>query len=208
MTNTEILSSDHPQILDRAISTLAGGGSIALPTDTVYGLAADAWNGQAVSKLYKVKRRSELKSIPVLIHGEAALDDVAADPTERVRALAAEFWPGPLTMVVNRISELPSEISATATVGVRAPNHEFALALLKMYGPLAATSANPSGQPSPTTPVQVIETLRGKIDLIIDAGETAGGVPSTVVDLTADPPTLLRQGPISLETVLRVWEDY
>ncbi len=205
MTETEILEMEHPRALDRAISILKAGGLIVIPTDTVYGLAADAWNEEAVSKLYEVKDRSEFKSIPVLLRGEAAIGEVAADPSERVNALAAEFWPGPLTIVVNRKRELPSEVSATDTVGVRAPDHEFALVLLRMYGPLAATSANPSGQPSVTTAAQVVEALGGKIDLIVDGGETAGGVPSTVVDLTATPPVLLREGPVSMESVLEVW---
>jgi L-threonylcarbamoyladenylate synthase len=205
MTNAEILDSDHPQVLDRAISILKDGGLVALPTDTVYGIAADAWNGKAVSKLYKVKNRSELKSIPVLLHGEAAIGEVAEDSDGRVRALAAAFWPGPLTIVVNRIPTLPSEVSATTTVGIRAPNHEFALALLKNYGPLATTSANLSGQPSATTADQVLEILGGKIDLIIDGGETARAASSTVVDITVNPPVLLREGPVSKESVLKVW---
>jgi L-threonylcarbamoyladenylate synthase len=208
MAKTEFLGTDHPQVLDRAISVLKDGGLVALPTDTVYGIAADVWNGEAVSKLYEVKRRSELKSIPVLLHGEAAIREVAEDSSDSVYALAAEFWPGPLTIVVNRRRELPSEVSTTTTVGIRAPNHEFALALLKIYGPLATTSANPSGQPSATTADQVIETIGGKINLIIDGGETAGGTPSTVVDITLKPPALLREGPISLESVLKVWKDY
>ena len=208
MTDTELLGSDHPEALDRAISTLGGGGLIALPTDTVYGLAADAWNGAAVSKLYEVKSRSELKSIPVLLSGEAAIAEVAQEPSERVRALALEFWPGPLTIVVGRKSELPSEVSATSTVGIRAPDHEFTLTLLRKFGPLATTSANPSGQPSATTAVQVIKTLRGRVDLVLDGGETRGGISSTVVDLEVSPPVLIRRGPISIEAVLRVWERY
>ncbi len=208
MTDIEVLGTDHPEALDRAISILQGGGLIALPTDTVYGLAADAWNGEAVSKLYEIKSRSELKSIPVLLSGGAAIAEVALEPSARIRVLAAEFWPGPLTIVVDRKIELPSEVSATGTVGVRAPNHEFALTLLRKFGPLAVTSANPSGQPSATTAVQVIETLRGRVDLVADGGETAGGVPSTVVDITINPPALLRQGPISIESILRVWESY
>ncbi len=199
---------DHPEALDRAISILQGGGLIVLPTDTVYGLAADPWNGEAVLKLYKIKSRSELKSIPVLLSGEAAIAEVALEPSARIRMLAAEFWPGPLTMIVDRKIELPSEVSATGTVGLRAPDHEFALTLLRKFGPLAVTSANPSGQPSSTTAVQVIETLRGRVDLLVDGGETAGGIPSTVVDLTISPPALLRQGPISIESVLRHWQGY
>ena len=208
MTDIEVLGTDHPEALDRAISILQGGGLIALPTDTVYGLAADAWNGEAVSKLYEIKSRSELKSIPVLLSGEAAIAEVALEPSARIRVLAAEFWPGPLTIVVDRKIELPSEVSATGTVGVRAPDHEFALTLLRKFGPLAVTSANPSGRPSATTAVQVIETLSGGVDLLADGGETAGGVPSTVVDITINPPVLLRQGPISIASILRVWESY
>jgi L-threonylcarbamoyladenylate synthase len=181
---------------------------VALPTDTVYGIAANAWNGEAVSKLYEVKNRNELKSIPVLLRGEEAINEVAEDSSGRVRALAAEFWPGPLTIVINRKRELPSEVSATSTVGIRAPDHEFVLTLLRMYGPLAATSANLSGQPSATTADQVIETLGGMIDLMVDGGETTGGTPSTVVDITVSPPALLRLGTISLESVLKVWENY
>ncbi len=208
MPDTEILKIDHPEVFDRAISILKSGGLIALPTDTVYGLAADPWNGEAISKLFKVKSRSELKSIPVLLRGEASIDEVAMDLPARVRAIAEKFWPGPLTIVVRRKSELPSEISATDTVGIRAPDHEFALALLQMYGPLAATSANRSGQPGATTAEQVFSSLSGMIDLIVDGGESAGGVSSTVVDFTANPPVLLREGPISLESVLRVWDNY
>jgi len=206
--DTEVIKIDRPEVFDRAISILKRGGLIALPTDTVYGLAADPWNGEAVSKLFKVKSRSELESIPVLLRGEDAIDEVAVNLTERVRAIAEKFWPGPLTIVVRRKSELPSEISATDTIGVRAPDHEFALALLEMYGPIAATSANLSGQPAATSAEQVVSSLSGMIDLIVDGGQSVGGVSSTVVDFTANPPVLLREGPISVESVLRVWENY
>jgi len=199
---------NHAEVFDRAISILKSGGLIALPTDTVYGLAADPWNGEAISQLFKVKSRSELESIPVLLRGVAAIDEIAMDVPGRVRTIAEKFWPGPLTIVVRRKSDLPSEISATDTIGVRAPDHEFAMALLKMYGPIAATSANLSGQPAATSAEQVASSLSGMIDLIVDGGKSAGGVSSTVVDFTANPPVLLREGPISLESVLRVWENY
>jgi len=208
MPETEVLKIDDPEVFDRAISILNSGGLIALPTDTVYGLAVDPWSGEAVSKLFKVKSRSELKSIPILLRGKASINEVAVDVPERVRAIAEKFWPGPLTIVVRRKSELPSEISVTDTIGVRAPDHEFALNLLQMCGPIAATSANPSGQPAATTAEQVVSTLNGSIDLIVDGGESAGGVSSTVVDFTANTPELLREGPISLESVLMVWENY
>ncbi len=208
MPEAEVLKIDHPEVFDRAISILSSGGLIALPTDTVYGIAVDPWNGEALSRLFKVKSRSELKSIPVLLRGEAAINEVAVDVPERVRTIVEKFWPGPLTIVVKRKSALPSEISATDTIGVRAPDHEFALNLLKMGGPIAATSANSSGQPAATTAQQVVSTLSGSIDLIVDGGESAGGVSSTVIDFTANAPELLREGPISLESVLKVWENY
>ena len=208
MPETEVLKIDHPEIFDRVISILNRGGLIALPTDTVYGLAVDPWNGEAVSKLFKVKSRSGLKSIPVLLRGEAAINEVAVEVPERVRTIAEKFWPGPLTIVVRRKSELPSEISATDTIGVRVPDHKFANTLLRMYGPIAATSANLSGQPAASSAEQVVSSLSGMIDLIVDGGESAGGVSSTVVDFTANAPELLREGPISLESVLRVWENY
>ena len=208
MPETEVLKIDHPEIFDRVISILNRGGLIALPTDTVYGLAVDPWNGEAVSKLFKVKSRSELKSIPVLLRGEAAINEVAVEVPERVRTIAEKFWPGPLTIVVRRKSELPSEISATDTIGVRAPDHKFANTLLRMYGPIAATSANLSGQTAASSAEQVVSSLSGMIDLIVDGGESAGGVSSTVVDFTANAPELLREGPISLDSVLRVWENY
>jgi len=206
--DTEVIKIDHPEVFDRAISILKSGGLIALPTDTVYGLAADPWDGEAISKLFKAKNRSELESIPVLLRGEAAIDEVAVDVPERVRAIAEKFWPGPLTIVVRRNSDLPSELSATDTIGVRAPDHEFAMALLKMYGPIAATSANLSGQPAATSAEQVVSSLSGMIDLIVDGGDSAGEISSTVVDFTANPPVLLREGPISVESVLRVWGSY
>ena len=208
MPDSEVIKMNHAEVFDRAISILKSGGLIALPTDTVYGLAADPWNGEAISQLFKVKSRSELESIPVLLRGVAAIDEIAMDVPGRVRTIAEKFWPGPLTIVVRRKSDLPSEISATDTIGVRAPDHEFAMALLKMYGPIAATSANLSGQPAATSAEQVASSLSGMIDLIVDGGKSAGGVSSTVVDFTANPPVLLREGPISLESVLRVWENY
>jgi len=208
VTETELLSTDHPEALDKAISILRHGGLIALPTDTVYGLAADVWNGDAVRQIYEAKGRPELKSIPVLLSGVSVIEQVAAEASVETLSLATEFWPGPLTLIVERKSQLPPEVSATDTVGVRAPDDDFALALLGKFGPLAATSANPSGQLEATTAVQVMETLRGKIDLVLDGGQAPGGIPSTVVDLTKRPPVLLRQGPISIETVLEAWESH
>jgi L-threonylcarbamoyladenylate synthase len=206
--STEVIRADHPEALERAMSILNSGGLIAFPTDTVYGLAANAWAGGAVSKLYEAKVRSELKSIPVLIHGASAIEQVAAKPSKMARALAEEYWPGALTIVVQCKDELPSNVSASGTVGIRAPDQEFALLLLRSYGPLATTSATPSGKPDATTAAQVVASLGAKVDLVLDGGESKGGMPSTVVDATASTPTLIREGPISIEAVLKFWESY
>lgn len=208
MNSPDVLPADDPRALDAAISVLRRGGLVAIPTDTVYGLAADAWNGNAVTKLYAVKGRDTLKSIPVLVHSSSAIEPIAQVPSEQILAVARQFWPGPLTLVVERSPDLPSEISSTPTVGLRAPDQEFALKLLEVFGPLATTSANLSDAPSSISAVEVIDSLGPSIDLVVDGGEAAGGIPSSVIDLTVDPPELLRAGPIALESVIQVWESY
>ena len=208
MIDTQIIRSDQPEALDDARSTLSAGGLVAIPTDTVYGLACDAWNGRAVSKLYDVKGRSDQKSIPVLLSGVRAIDEVALASNSRVLALAERFWPGPLTLVVERKPELPSEISSTPTIGIRSPNQLFALRLLEEYGPLAVTSANLSDHANSITADQVLDALGGKIEMVIDAGQVGGGTPSTVIDTTQDPPMELRAGPIPLASVLEIWNQF
>jgi L-threonylcarbamoyladenylate synthase len=117
--------------------------------------------------------------------------------------LASRFWPGPLTLVVPKNSNLPEAVSATATVAVRVPDHEVARAILRSAGPMAVTSANISGQPSPVTADEVFAQLGGRIELIINGGKTPGGMPSTLVDCTGNEPTILRDGPISMTELLR-----
>jgi L-threonylcarbamoyladenylate synthase len=202
MAEMRILPVDAPRVLETAEQVLEEGGLVAFPTDTVYGLAADVWNPEGVNRIYKVKDRSQLKAIPVLLGQTQELLKVAPEPSAAVWQLAERFWPGPLTMVVRRLEELPSEVSAEDTVGIRMPDHPFALQLLLRAGPLAVTSANRSGAASPRSAQSVAEGLGGQVDLLIDGGETAGGVPSTVLDCTTAPPTLLRDGPLGLDQLL------
>ncbi len=199
---TEVVSAADPRAIEAAAAALRRGELVALPTDTVYGLAANVWDGRAVSRLYEVKGRDPLKSVAVLLAGWEGLLEVAEAPSERVRRLAERFWPGPLTLVVKRLPTLPSEISATDSIGLRVPDHAFVLELLGETGPLAVTSANRSGLPESRTASEVLAALSGQIELVIDGGETPGGVPSTVVDCTVDPPRLVRDGPVALTDVL------
>ena len=181
---------------------LQTGGLVAFPTDTVYGIGALAFDGNAVESIYAAKERPMEKSIPVLLGDAADLEKVAMDIPDSARRLSDRFWPGPLTIIVPRRPELPEAISSTATVGVRVPDHEFARALLQAAGPLAVTSANVSGAQSPLTAQEVYEQLGGRIALILDGGRTPGGVPSTLVDCTSAELKVLREGPLALERLM------
>ena len=193
---TEILSAQDPETQSRALTILQGGGLVAFPTDTVYGVGALAFNGVAVRRIYKAKDRPMEKAIPVLIGDTADLAKVTLEVPQAAAKLAARFWPGPLTLVVPKHPDLPKAVSATPTVGVRVPDHPVARLLLRAAGPMAVTSANLSGQPSPCTAQEVFVQLGGRIALIIDGGRTPGGVPSTVVDCVGEKPLILREGPI------------
>ncbi len=183
--------------MHRALEILHNGGLVAFPTDTVYGLGALAFDGAAVESIYAAKDRPVEKAIPVLLGSADDLTKVADYVPEMALTLAARYWPGPLTLVVPKHPDLPEAVSAAPTVGVRVPDHAAARALLQAAGPLAATSANLSGQPSPSTAEEVLAQLGGRIPLILDGGKTAGGIPSTVVDCLGAEPKILREGPIS-----------
>lgn len=203
MPEAQLVNADSPSAIAQAGEAVRRGGLVAFPTDTVYGLAADVWNPRAIARIYQVKGRPQLKAIPVLLPDLAALPAVVQPQPDSILALARRFWPGPLTLVLKRLQKLPSEISSTDSIGVRVPDHQFALALLASTGPLAVSSANRSGGQSARTARRVQLELGEQIELIVDGGRTPGGVPSTVIDCTVDPPRLLREGPVTLEAVLR-----
>jgi len=200
--HTEILSASSVEAIPRALEILKAGGLVALPTDTVYGVGALAFDGKAVESIYAAKDRPVEKAIPVLIGDLGDAEKVGADIPDSARRLATRFWPGPLTILVPKRADLPESVSATQTVGVRVPDHEVARALLRAAGPMAVTSANISGGQSPVTAEEVYKQLGGRIDLIIDGGKTPGGIPSTLVDCTAASLKVLREGPITLEALL------
>jgi L-threonylcarbamoyladenylate synthase len=198
---TRVLPAASPLAIDAALKVLRAGGLVAFPTDTVYGVGSLAFDEQAVQSIYAAKDRPNEKALPVLLGDSDALEQVALALPEAARRLANRFWPGPLTLVVLKQPRVPTAVSATATVGVRVPDHAGARALLRAAGPMAVTSANRSGEPSPCTAAEVLQQLGGRIDIIIDGGATPGGVPSTVVDCTIANPSILRTGPITLENI-------
>jgi L-threonylcarbamoyladenylate synthase len=199
---TEVILANDSLAIQHAVDVFNRNGMVAFPTDTVYGLSAPAFNTNSIDRLYTVKGRNHSKAIAVLLSNLEQMDLVTLKITPSVRRLAKIFWPGPLTMVVNRSHSLPDILSPVQTIGIRIPDHPFALSLIEEIGPLAVTSANVSGQPPPCTAVDVLHQLNHKIHLIIDGGKTPGGIPSTVIDCTASDVKLLRKGPISMEKIL------
>ncbi len=199
--NTDVLPADSPQAMQRALEILRAGGLVAFPTDTVYGLGALAFDARAVESIYAAKVRPVEKAIPVLIGDAQDLAKVSSGIPPMAGALAHHFWPGPLTLVVPKHPDLPESVSATSTVGVRVPDHPVARTLLRAAGPLAVTSANLSGQSSPSTAAEVVAQLGRRVSLVLDGGPTAGGTASTVVDCTGPHPIILREGPIRLAEI-------
>jgi len=182
--------------LRRAAAILRGGGLVAFPTETVYGLGANALDAAAVRRIFAAKGRPATNPVIVHLADVGAVSQVASAWPDVADRLAAHFWPGPLTLVVPRHADLPAEVTAGGpTVAVRVPAHPVALALLREAGlPLAAPSANPSTRISSTLAAHVAAGLGSAVDLILDGGPCVGGIESTVVDVTVAPPRVLRPG--------------
>ena len=194
---------EHEQ-LKQAASILREGGLVAMPTETVYGLAADATNDKAVAGIFEAKGRPQFN--PLIVHvANAAAAAAYADFSPQAKKLARAFWPGPLTLVLPRRKDCRLSLLVSAgldTVALRSPAHPLARALLKTAGlPLAAPSANPSGTISPTTASHVTESLNGKVDMILDGGACAIGVESTIIQIDAETVTLLRTGGVTREEI-------
>jgi L-threonylcarbamoyladenylate synthase len=207
MPTTKIiqLSTEHPDVdkIQYAVEVLHAGGLVAFPTETVYGLGADALNAGAVQKVFEAKGRPS--DNPLIVH-IASLENVqqfTASISEKGLQLARRFWPGPLTLVFQKKINIPDGVTAgLETVALRVPDHPVTLELLRQFkGGIVGPSANVSGKPSPTSAEHVYNDLNGKIDLIIDAGPTMIGVESTVLDITVDPPVILRIGGLSREDI-------
>ena len=202
-----IVTASSSDAIKQALDVLRSGGLVAFPTDTVYGVGALAFDGKAVESIYIAKDRPIEKAIPVLIGDKDDMEKVGMNIPETAYKLTSRFWPGPLTVLVPKKPTLPESVSATSTVGVRVPDHDVARAILRAAGPMAVTSANISGQQSPSTAEEVFAQLGGRIDLIIDGGKTPGGVPSTLVDCMGEEIKILREGPITEHDLLDVLKN-
>jgi L-threonylcarbamoyladenylate synthase len=173
---------------------------VVFPTESFYGLGADARNPQAIARVFSVKRRPGAKPLLVLVASIAMAETLVAELPGGARDLMTRHWPGPLTLVLKAGAGLPSALTAgTDTVGVRMPGHPIALALVRAAGfPVTAPSANPSDEPPPTTALAARRYFEERVELILDGGPTAGGAGSTIVDCTAWPPRVLRHGPVQV----------
>lgn len=183
-----------------AVEALQAGELVVLPTDTVYGLAADAFNPLAVGRLLEAKGRGRDMPTPVLVPSARTLDGIAETVPQAARDLADAFWPGALTLVVRHAPTLAWDLGETkGTVAVRVPLDRVALAVLEKTGPLAVSSANRSGMPPATDAAEAARQLGTAVEVYLDGGPAGEPVPSTIVDLTGDVPRVLRAGALSLE---------
>lgn len=186
--------------VDEATRALAAGGLVVLPTDTVYGIAADAFRPEAVQALLDAKGRGRQMPPPVLIGDVRTLDGLADDVSDEVRELVTQHWPGPLTVILRAQASLQWDLGETrGTVALRMPDHELALAVLRRTGPLAVSSANTTGSPAATTAAAAEEMLGRSVRVYLDAGDSPGGVASTIVDATGPQLRILREGALSAD---------
>jgi L-threonylcarbamoyladenylate synthase len=189
--------------LRAAVDTLRAGGIVAFPTETFYGLAAAALDAGAVQRIFELKGRPDSKPLLVLV-GSVAMAETVAHVTPSARDLMTRYWPGALTLVLPARATVPSVVTAgTGTLGVRLSPHAVARGLAELLGePVTAPSANPNGLAPPTTAAGVLDYFGDGVDLVLDGGATRGGEPSTVLDLTAEPPRVLRQGAVVVRDIV------
>ncbi len=193
-------------VIEEAADILKAGGLVVFPTETVYGLAADAFNLKAVEKIFKIKGRSFNNPLVVCISDVADLNFLIKEPPVFTEEIVNEFWPGPLTLIFKKSDIVPFEVTCErVTVGIRFPKNKIALSLVASVGmPLVLTSANISGAPSLIEAQQVLNNIGKDVDLILDGGKTELGVESTILDLTTTLPTIIREGAISVEKLKRI----
>lgn len=198
---------ERESAIEAASLAIQRGRLVVLPTDTVYGIGADAFDPVAVRNLLEAKGRGREMPPPVLVSSATTLDALAVRIPGYARALVEEFWPGPLTLVCHQQTSLQWDLGDTrGTVAVRMPDHEVALEILERTGPLAVSSANLTGMPAAQDADHAEEMLGDKVEVIVDAGESPGGLASTIVDVTGDQGRVLRRGALSLEDLNAVLE--
>ena len=203
---TIVLTGGRTGDLKEAAACLERGGLVAFPTETVYGLGANALDPDAVERVFRVKGRPPDNPLIVHVPGMGSAEGFAESIPEKARELAGHIWPGPLTIVVERNDIVPDAVTAGLdTVAIRVPRHPLTIRLLELFGGgIVGPSANLSGRPSPTTARDVLEDLDGRIEMIVDGGPAALGLESTVIDFTLEDPVILRQGALTREEVERI----
>lgn len=195
-------------VLDECARVSETGNLLVIPTDTVYGIAADAFSASAVSALLAAKGRGRDMPPPVLVPRAETVFGLVDGVDERMLSLTARFWPGPLTIIANAQPSLDWDLGDThGTVAVRMPDDEYALALLGRTGPLAVSSANTSGEPAATSADAAMEMLGDDVDIYVDGGERASGMSSTIIDLTSEVPRIVREGPVTIEELREIVPD-
>jgi tRNA threonylcarbamoyl adenosine modification protein (Sua5/YciO/YrdC/YwlC family) len=191
--------------IDEAVAAVARGGLVVLPTDTVYGVGADAFDAQAVAALVAAKGRDRRVPPPVLVPDVRTVDGLATDVPAEARALLEAFWPGAVTVILRSQPSLQWDLGESlGTVALRMPDHPAALALLRRTGPLAVTGANRAGSPAPLDVAGAREQLGDAVTVYLDGGVVPGGVGSTIVDATVSPPRIVREGAIGVERLREV----
>ena len=207
MTTHDVTGDAHRGVAD-AVSALRRGELVVLPTDTVYGLAADAFSPPAVDRLLAAKGRGRDMPVPVLVGAWRGLDGLADHVTPTMRTLVEHFWPGPLTLIVRAAPSLAWDLGETrGTVAVRMPLHPVALAVLEETGPLAVSSANRTGAAPPSTAAGAQEQLGTSVSVYLEAGSTGEPVASTILDLTGDRPQVRRAGALATDELRAVLPD-
>jgi len=202
---TQLISAPHADAIALACEVVRAGGLIVFPTDTLYGLGCDPHMPSALQKVYAAKGRSMTKAIPVLISHPDQLVGLVSGLPEQAGRLMEQWWPGALTLVLPKHSDLPLDLTPYPGLAVRMPDHPVALSLLNQTGPLAVTSANLSDRENPRDAEGVLSQLDGTVDLILDGGELTGGQASTIIDCLGKEPKQLRKGPIPFSEILERW---
>lgn len=195
--HSRLLKAEKPGAIVQAAAAIEQGGLVVFPTDTVYGIGADAFNEQAIFSLYQVKHRPLDKGIPILLADLADLSKVAAFIPETAEQLIARFWPGPLTLIVPKHQDLPEAISTTPSVAVRMPDNDIARSVIRAAGGSVATSsANKSGNEPALLAATAWDYFSGQVAVVLDGGPSGGNIASTIIDCTGQNIRILREGPI------------
>jgi L-threonylcarbamoyladenylate synthase len=198
--------SPNTDLIERAAGLIKDGGVIVYPTETLYGLGADAGNAGALRRIYEIKGREEAKPVLVIVDAFETLLPFVRDVTNEAQSLMLEFWPGPLTLVFKASKQVSAELTAgTGTIGARVPSSEFCRALVRACRrPITSTSANRAGDPPLATIEEICRSFPHGVDLFIDGGRRLSGAPSTVIDVTSSPPRLLREGVVHWDEIQQI----